>query len=71
MTTFYWEIDRYFDEAGWGRIEHEEVPEGVGALVASEWAESDPYESRSGPGCHVSMGFWRSYSPVPPASQSR
>ena len=31
--------------------------EGVGALVASEWAESDPSEGRDAPGCHLSTGL--------------
>ena len=31
--------------------------EGVGAVVASDWAESDPTESRGAPGCHISTGL--------------
>lgn len=56
-SRFWSELARYFDEAGWGRIEHHEVNEGVGAVVASDWAEADPGEARAVPGCHISTGL--------------
>jgi predicted hydrocarbon binding protein len=57
LETFWSELSRYFDEAGWGRLKHEEVNEGIGAIVASDWAESDPAERRGAPGCHLSTGL--------------
>ncbi|MEE9133346.1 MAG: 4-vinyl reductase [Gemmatimonadota bacterium] len=57
LETFWTELGRYFDEAGWGRIQHEQMNEGIGALVASDWAEADPTEDRGAPGCHISTGL--------------
>jgi predicted hydrocarbon binding protein len=57
LETFWSELSRYFEENGWGRLEHEEMNEGVGALVATDWAESDPAEHRGSPGCHLSTGL--------------
>lgn len=57
FATFWSELQRYFDEAGWGRIEHDEVNKGIGSVLASDWAESDPEEGRSAPGCHISTGL--------------
>ena len=57
LSDFFAELDRYFDEAGWGRLEHEVVNEGIGAIIATDWAESDPTEGRTAPGCHMSTGL--------------
>ncbi len=57
LATFWSELARYFEGAGWGHIEHQQVNPGVGELVASDWAESDPTEDRGGPGCHISTGL--------------
>jgi predicted hydrocarbon binding protein len=57
LATFWSELNHYFHEAGWGRIAHQELNAGVGAVVASDWAESDPNESRGAPGCHISTGL--------------
>ena len=57
LSQFWSEMQRYFDDYGWGRIDHQEVNEGVGAVVAYDWAESDPTESRGAPGCHISTGL--------------
>jgi predicted hydrocarbon binding protein len=57
MSIFWTELNRYFEEAGWGRVEHRELGRGIGALVANGWAESDPNESRGAPGCHISTGL--------------
>lgn len=57
LATFWSELNRYFEEAGWGYIEHQEVNPGVGAVIASDWAESDPHEDRGAPGCHISTGL--------------
>jgi predicted hydrocarbon binding protein len=57
LDSFFSELSRYFDDAGWGSIEHEAVHGGIGAIVARDWAESDPSENRDAPGCHVSTGL--------------
>lgn len=57
MEVFWSELSQYFEAAGWGRVEHQEVSEGVGAIVARSWAEADPNEARSTPGCHISTGL--------------
>jgi predicted hydrocarbon binding protein len=57
LATFWSELNRYFDEAGWGYIEHQELNPGIGAVIASDWAESDPHEDRGAPGCHISTGL--------------
>ena len=57
LATFWAELGRYFDEAGWGTIEHDRLNEGVGAIVAADWAEADPTEDRGAPGCHLTTGL--------------
>lgn len=57
LDAFWSELGRYFEEAGWGRIEHQRVTQGVGSMVASDWAESDPTEARGAPGCHITTGL--------------
>ncbi len=57
QSTFWLELSRYFDDAGWGRIEHQPVNESLGAVLAWDWAESDPAEGREAPGCHISTGL--------------
>lgn len=55
--SFWHELARYFEEAGWGHVEHQDVREGIGAAIARDWAESDPNEGRDVPGCHISTGL--------------
>ena len=55
--VFWSELTGYFAEAGWGQIEHQQVTDGVGSVVASDWAESDPTEARGAPGCHITTGL--------------
>jgi len=57
LATFWTELGRYFDEAGWGTIEHDRLNAGVGAIVAADWAEADPTENRGAPGCHLTTGL--------------
>lgn len=57
LNRFWSAVAGYFEEAGWGRIEHEPVNQGVGVVNASDWAESDADESRTGPGCHLTTGL--------------
>jgi predicted hydrocarbon binding protein len=57
LTDFWSELSRYFGEAGWGSLEHQQLHQGIGAVMASDWAESDPSEARGAPGCHLSTGL--------------
>lgn len=57
MQAFWRELSRFLQHAGWGPIEHENLG-AIGALRASTWAESDPGEGRTDPGCHFSTGFF-------------
>ena len=57
VDKFWNELSRYFDQAGWGRLEHELMRDGVGAIVSRDWAEADPTEARDVPGCHLSTGL--------------
>ncbi len=54
--SFWRELSRFLQHAGWGRIEHENLGV-VGAVRAIDWAESEPTEGRSEPGCHFTTGF--------------
>ncbi|NIR45092.1 MAG: hypothetical protein GWN99_11965 [Gemmatimonadetes bacterium] len=57
MNDFWEQLNRYFEDSGWGHVEHEALGNGVGAVVARGWAEADPNESRGAPGCHISTGL--------------
>ncbi len=57
LGAFWAELNRYFSDAGWGRVEHEEVNPRVGSLLARDWAESEPTEARGMPSCHISTGL--------------
>lgn len=58
LSRFWFEVSDYFEEMGWGRVEHEEMSGGIGSLRAEGWAESDPSESRGDPGCHLTTGLF-------------
>jgi hypothetical protein len=53
----FWEgVSGYFQEMGWGRVEHRRLHPGVGALDLVDWIEAG---SDGGPaGCHLSTGFF-------------
>jgi hypothetical protein len=53
----FWEsASGYFEELGWGRVEHSRPHPGLGALDLVDWMEQG---SDGGPaGCHVSTGLF-------------
>jgi hypothetical protein len=53
----FWEsASGYFEELGWGRLEHQRVHPGVGALDLVEWIENG---ADGGPqGSHISTGIF-------------
>jgi hypothetical protein len=53
----FWEsASGYFEELGWGRVEHSRPHPGVGALDLVDWMEQD--SGGGPPGCHVSTGLF-------------
>lgn len=56
VERFWSGVSDYFQELGWGRVEHRRLHPGVGALDLVDWIEAG---SDGGPaGCHVSTGFF-------------
>jgi len=56
VDRFWSGVSDYFQELGWGRVEHRRLHPGVGALDLVDWLEAG---SDGGPaGCHVSTGFF-------------
>jgi hypothetical protein len=56
VDRFWSGVSDYFEELGWGRVEHRRLHPGVGALDLVDWLEAG---SDGGPaGCHVSTGFF-------------
>ena len=56
VDHFWSGVSDYFQELGWGRVEHHRLHPGVGALDLVDWLEAG---SDGGPaGCHVSTGFF-------------
>lgn len=52
-SSGFWEkLGDLFAELGWGRLQHEQVGEGVFSLYATEWAEAT-----AGRGCHLTAGL--------------
>jgi hypothetical protein len=53
----FWDgVSEYFQELGWGRVEHSQLHAGVGSLRLVDWLEAG---SEGGPpGCHLSTGFF-------------
>ncbi len=53
---FWQTASGYFEELGWGRVEHQRVHPGVGALVLADWIENG---ADGGPqGSHISTGIF-------------
>jgi hypothetical protein len=53
---FWSGVSEYFEQLGWGRVEHRQLHPGVGALELIDWIEAG---SDGGPaGCHLSTGFF-------------
>jgi hypothetical protein len=54
--AFWQGVSDYFQGLGWGRVEHQRLHPGVGALDLVDWIEAG---SDGGPsGCHLSTGFF-------------
>lgn len=55
-ATFWRRLSEMFATRGWGRLAHEEVHVGVGALESSDWVEADPDSGATRPSCFFSAG---------------
>ncbi|MGH7482190.1 MAG: V4R domain-containing protein [Longimicrobiales bacterium] len=57
-SDFWRRLNELLAARGWGQIEFERAHEGIGAIVASHWAESDPDEHAPSPSCFLSTGLF-------------
>jgi hypothetical protein len=55
--TFWGQLSRFFEGLGWGRLEHEQLSEGVFAITASDWAEARGGPSNAETRCHFTAGL--------------
>ena len=54
---FWHHLSAFFGSLGWGRLEFEQLHEGVGALTSTEWAEADEPTGGRQPMCHFTTGM--------------
>jgi predicted hydrocarbon binding protein len=55
--VFWRRFGELFERRGWGRIGNEMVHDGIGALDAFDWVESNPEIGASRPSCFFSAGL--------------
>lgn len=54
----FWKVlSDMFAARGWGRLVHESLHEGVGALESADWIEADPSSAAARPSCHLTAGL--------------
>jgi len=56
-ATFWRRFSDLFTRRGWGSLSNEVVHEGVGALEARDWVESDPELGAARPACAFTAGL--------------
>lgn len=56
-AVFWRRFAEVFARRGWGRLSNERVHEGVGALTAHDWVESDPERAAGRPSCAFTAGL--------------
>jgi predicted hydrocarbon binding protein len=57
MPVEFWSrLSGLFSDLGWGRLEHEQLAEGVFALTALDWVEADD-AANGGASCHFTAGL--------------
>jgi predicted hydrocarbon binding protein len=56
-AEFWRRLADLFAERGWGRLQHEDVHPGVGALDSADWAEADAAGAARRPSCHFTTGL--------------
>lgn len=57
-SDFWQRLNELLASRGWGQITFERAHEGIGAVVATNWAESDPDENAANPSCFLSTGLF-------------
>jgi predicted hydrocarbon binding protein len=55
--TFWRRLADLFAARGWGRLQHEDLHPGIGALDTHDWMEADPEAGVARPGCHFTTGL--------------
>lgn len=54
----FWKVlSDVFAARGWGKLEHESLHAGVGALDSADWIEADPSSAALRPSCHFTAGL--------------
>lgn len=54
----FWKVlSDVFAARGWGRLEHESLHAGVGALDSADWIEADASSAALRPSCHFTVGL--------------
>jgi len=56
-SVFWRRLADLFASRGWGRLAHEDLHPGVGALESSDWVEADPETGASRPSCFFTAGL--------------
>lgn len=56
-TVFWRRFGELFERRGWGRIANETLHNGVGALDAFDWTESEPDSGAQRPSCFFTAGL--------------
>jgi len=54
---FWHHLSAFFSSLGWGRLEFEQLHEGVGELSSTEWAEAEVGAGARQPMCHFTTGM--------------
>lgn len=53
--AFWSSLDTFFQDLGWGALEHERLHPGVISVASTDWFESSEHESGN-PSCHFTVG---------------
>lgn len=53
---FWNRLGEFFEQAGWGRMEYQQLNGGVGLLSSMDWAEATP-DGAAQPTCHITTGI--------------
>jgi uncharacterized protein len=56
-TASFWErLGEFFEQLGWGRLEHERIHPGIASISAARWAEAEQNAPSEQPACHFTTG---------------
>lgn len=57
-ARFWQRLEQLFASRGWGHLRHENLHDGVGALVATDWVEAESDAPAQRPSCFLSTGLF-------------